>query len=37
MPTLSGNPYLLGETSELNTDSMASQPTLADPWLDLKP
>ena len=30
MPTRNGNPYLLGETSEPNTDFMASQLTLAD-------
>jgi len=30
MPTRSGNSYLLWETSETNTDSMVSQPTLSD-------
>ena len=30
MPSRSGTPYLHEEVSEPNTDSMASQPTLAD-------
>jgi len=30
MPTRNSNTYLLGETSEPNTDFMSSQPTLAD-------
>ena len=30
MPTRSGTPYLREEVSETNTDSMTSQPTLAD-------
>ena len=30
MPTRNGNQYLLGETSEPNTDFMASQSTVAN-------
>ena len=30
MPTSSGTPYLREEVSEPNTDSIVSQPTLAD-------